>query len=145
MPGSWVRVPSLLFARRVRCGELVSGLRSRGRWQQLVEDRLLELPDALLVARVHHPAADPPRFDETEADEDLHLLIERRLGTAQMLEERLRRHAERTAVHGARPSNADGSFSARARVDASGSRALEDPASVALGRLRQVDRAQREP
>src|SRR4051812_23574454 len=57
------------------------GLRRR---QEPIDDRLLQLPDALLVPRVDDEASDPARLDEADVEEHLHLLAERRLGASQL-------------------------------------------------------------
>src|SRR4051812_36677896 len=62
------------------------------RRQQLIDDRLLQLTDALLVARVDDKSPDLARLDQPDVEEHLHLLVERRLRASQVLEELLRGH-----------------------------------------------------
>src|SRR6266513_705180 len=76
-------------------------IRCRGR-QQLIDDRLLQLANAFLVACVHHPSADLSGFHETESDEDFHLFVERRLRAPEKLEECFGSDAEWTTICRAR-------------------------------------------
>src|SRR6476620_5179684 len=76
--------------------------RRRGR-QQLIDDRLLQLSDALLVAGVYRKASDLLGLDQPHANQDRHLFRERRLRAAELLREGRGGHSQRTSLTVSRP------------------------------------------